>query len=163
MSKYTFWAFLPRQFSSTAMNLESSNGAVVSQVIDLVGRKAFAYRACLFVPVGVWFWREVNKAVKGFYHVVNVGKVAAHPAVVEDFDGHPCQDVAGEGKVSHVRPSPGAVDGKEAHPRRGDAVKVGIGVGHQFVCLFVAHTSSRGGPCCAPSKGDGLIAAVNGA
>jgi len=56
--------------------------------------------------------------------------------VVEDLDRLALEDVAGEGKIRHIRAPPGTIDGEKPQAGGRDAVEVTVGVGHQFVGFF---------------------------
>ncbi len=66
-------------------------------------------------------------------NVIDVGKVAPHISVVEDFDRLLIDDCSGKGVVGHIRTSPGPIDGEEAQSGSWEAIQMGIGVGHQFI------------------------------
>src|SRR3990167_8231882 len=69
-------------------------------------------------------------------HVVHIGEVAAHLAVVVDVDRLVGQDGAHELEDRHVEPAPGAVHREQPQRRGRDLVEVGGAVGHQLVGLL---------------------------
>ena len=68
--------------------------------------------------------------------VVDVGKIANHVTVVEHLDGLALRDGAGKEHRAHVGPPPRAVNRKVAQSRHRDAVKLRVGMRHQFVALL---------------------------
>jgi len=109
---------------------------VVADVVDAVGGGAGAGIGRGAVPVRIRQGDPVAGAEDALHDVVDVGEVAAHPAVVVDVDGFAGEDGPGEEKEGHVGPAPGAVDGKEPQAGGRQAVEVRIGVRHQFVGLL---------------------------
>src|SRR6201996_8425944 len=91
----------------------------------------------------------IDKARYDTGDVIDMGKIAAHFAVIEKLDRPAFDDRLGEHENRHVRASPRPVNGKK--PQTGDrqAIKMAIGVGHQFVGLF-----------CRGIKTDGMIGLV---
>ena len=80
--------------------------------------------------------RLVQAADHPLHHVVDVGEVTPHPALVEHPDRLTRQDRPGEQHRRHVRPAPGAVHREEAQARGRQAVEMAVGVGHQLVGLL---------------------------
>jgi len=68
--------------------------------------------------------------------VVDVGEVADHVTVVEHLDGLALRYGAGKEHRAHVGPPPRAVNRKVAQSRHRDAVKLRVGMRHQFVTLL---------------------------
>ena len=58
-------------------------------------------------------WRAVVRRDRAGDNVVDVGKVAGHPAFVEDLDRLSGEDRPGEQISRHIRPSPWTVDSKK--------------------------------------------------
>ena len=80
--------------------------------------------------------RRVEDAEDRRHHVVDVGEVALHAAVVEERDRPAFQDGPGEEEGGHVGAPPGAIDGEEAEPGRGHGEEVSVNVADQFACLL---------------------------
>ncbi len=68
--------------------------------------------------------------------VIDVGEVANHVTVVEHLDGLALRDGAGKEHGAHVGPPPRAVNREVAQSRHRDAVKLRVGMRHQFVALL---------------------------
>lgn len=72
--------------------------------------------------------------------------------MVEDFDGLALEHGFREQEERHIRPAPGAIDGKEAQPGRGYAEQMAVSMRHQLIALLgsrvegdgVVHIISRG-------------------
>ena len=109
---------------------------VVADVVD-PGR----VRASLAVIRG----RVVQHIDDSLYNVVDIGEIPLHITVVEDLDGFALYQLFREGKIGHIRAAIGAVNREEAQTGGGDAVEMGIGVGHQLVGFF-----------CGGVEGDGV-------
>ncbi len=77
--------------------------------------------------------RRVGGADHALDDVVDIGEVAAVPAVVEDLDRTALEDGVGEFHRRHVGPAPGPVDREEAQAGAGQPVEMGVGVRHQLV------------------------------
>lgn len=122
---------------------------VVADVVDSVRSTTGAGVGCVATPVGIRFGKFVHHPVNPFDDIVDEGEVPLHFTVVEDVDRLPLKNRLGEEEQRHVRSSPRAVDGEEPEPGGGQAVEVGVSMGHQFVRLL------RGGV-----EGDGMIDVV---
>ena len=77
--------------------------------------------------------RQRQEPQHGFDHVVDVGEVAAHLAVIEQLDRSTGPDGFGEDEIRHVGAAPWAVDGEEAQTRRRQPVEVAVGVHHELI------------------------------
>jgi hypothetical protein len=75
-----------------------------------------------------------------------MGEIPAELALVVDVDGLALEDGAHELEQRHVGATPGTVDGEEAQARGGQAVEVGVGVGHQLVGLLARRVERQGDP-----------------
>ena len=69
-------------------------------------------------------------------HVVDIGKVAPHPAMVKEPDRGALNDRLGEQEDRHIGPSPRPVDGKEPQARYRKAVEMAVGMRDQLVGLL---------------------------
>ena len=78
----------------------------------------------------------VNNPYHAFDDIVDIGKIAHHPAVVEHRDRRALHDAIGKLEQRHVRPSPRPVDGEEPEPGARNAEQMRIAVRHQFVGLL---------------------------
>jgi hypothetical protein len=78
----------------------------------------------------------IDEAHQSFRHIVDIGEVALHPALVEELDRTALDDRAGEDEHRHIGPIPRTVDRKEPQAGTGNAVEMAIGMGHQFVRLL---------------------------
>ena len=78
----------------------------------------------------------VERMHAAFRDVVDVGEVADHVAVVEHLDGLALRDGAGKEHGAHVGPPPRAINREVAQSRHRDAVKLRVGMRHQFVALL---------------------------
>ena len=71
-----------------------------------------------------------------FGDIVDVGKVANHVAVVEHLDGLALRNSRSKEHRAHIGPPPRAVNREVAQSRHRDAVKLRVGMRHQFVALL---------------------------
>src|ERR1700727_357456 len=78
----------------------------------------------------------IDKARYDTGDIIDMSKIAAHLAVIEKLDRLTFHDGLGEHENRHVWPSPRPVNGEK--PQAGDrqAIKMAVGMGHQFVGLF---------------------------
>ena len=75
--------------------------------------------------------------------VVDVGEVADHVTVVEHLDGLALRDGAGKEHRAHVGPPPRAVNREVAQSRHRNAVKLRVGMRHQFVALLACRIQTN--------------------
>ena len=101
-----------------------SLGPVVADVVDAVGNRASAGR------------RRVEDAEHRRDHIVDVGEVALHAAVVEERDRAALQDRPGEEEGGHVGAPPRAIDGEEAEPGRGHGEKMTVDMADELARLL---------------------------
>ena len=69
-------------------------------------------------------------------YVVNIGKVSAHAPLVKNLDGLAAHNGRGKQVQGHVGPAPGAINGKKAQTRAGNAEQMAVGVGHEFIAFL---------------------------
>ena len=98
-----------------------------ADVVHLVGHAIRAFRGD---------WHVVERMHAALGDVVDIGEVADHVAVVGHLDGLALRDGAGKEHRAHVGPPPRAVNRKVAQSRHRDAVKLRVGMRHQFVALL---------------------------
>ena len=122
---------------------------VVADVVDPVRGTTGAGVGSIAIPVEIRLGQVMHDPVNSLDDIVDEGEIPLHFTVVEDIDRFPLKDRLGEEEQRHVRSSPRAVDGEEPEPGGGQAVEVGVSMGHQFVRLL------RGGV-----EGDGMIDVV---
>ena len=89
--------------------------------------------------------RAGDQAKDAIDNVVHIGEVAGHLALTKDGDGTPCEDLAGEAVIGHVRAPPRAIDRKEPQARLGQVIEVGIGCAHQLAGAFGRRIERGGG------------------
>ena len=94
----------------------------------------------------------LHDADNAFYDVIDISKVSAAVAVVEDLDGLALQQLVGEAEIGHIGSSGRTIDGEEAQSGAWDVVQLGIAVGHELVRFL-----RRG------IEGDGVVDTVVGA
>src|SRR5258705_3267317 len=68
--------------------------------------------------------------------VIDIGKVAAHLAIIKKLNRPAFNDRLGKQKNCHIGPTPWPVDGKKPQPGDRKPVKVAVGMSHQLVGLF---------------------------
>ena len=73
--------------------------------------------------------KRANNAVDD---VVNIREITRHFAIAVNLNCLTLQDFLGEAEIRHVRSPPWAIDGKKPEPCLREAVKLGIGLAHQF-------------------------------
>lgn len=98
--------------------VEQVLGMRVADVVDAVRGERQPVLAHLYLRDGV------HDAPHALDDVVDVGKVAAAVAHVEDLDGVAAAQLLGEAEVGHVGPAHGAVHREEAQAGRGDGVEL---------------------------------------
>ncbi|MNE21337.1 hypothetical protein D3C80_1144920 [compost metagenome] len=128
--------------------VQQPHRAAVADVVEAIRRRA---GVGLPPPVRVADRRPIRDPHYPLHDVVDMGEVPAELALVVDVDGLVAQDGAHELEQRHVGATPGAIDGEEAQARGGQAVEVGVGVGHQLVGLLARRV-----------EGDGVIHPVRG-
>src|SRR5712672_3545648 len=86
----------------------------------------------------------IDKARYYTGNVINIGKVAAHLAMVKELDRPAFNDRSGKQKYCHIGPSPWPVDSEE--PQAGDRkpVEVAVGMSHQLVGPFGCGIEANG-------------------
>ena len=124
---------------------------VVADVVDLVRCRAARQIAVSLGPGRIGLGDFRRQAGDRSHDIIDIGEVALHLAMVEDLDRLAGQDVAGEGKIRHVRTAPGSIDGEKPQAGGRDAVEVAVGVGHQLVGFF-----------CRGIEADGMVDVVVG-
>ena len=97
---------------------------MVSEIVNLVRGAIFSGGGC---------GRFLLDPEYPFDHVVDVGEITLHLAVVVNVDRTARQDGLRELEEGHVRPSPRSVNREKTKSRAGNLVQVAVGVGHQFV------------------------------
>ncbi len=118
--------------------------AVVADVEDAPRGQAAARVRLDTAPVGIGRCRSVDDADHGFDNVVDVGEIPSVLAIVEHRNFLAGENSSGEFEQRHVRTSPWTIDGKEPQTRSRQAVKMAVGVGHQFVGLFAGGVQALG-------------------
>ena len=69
-------------------------------------------------------------------HIVNMGKVAPHPAMVKEPDRRPFHDRFGKQENRHIGPSPRPIDGKEPQAGHRKPVEMAVGMRDQLIGLL---------------------------
>ncbi len=106
---------------------------IIADIVEAVGSAAAVGGRRGGVPVGVRRGRLLQYPGDALHDIIDIGKVAAHLAMVEDLDGLAFEYSLRKEEVSHIRPSPGPVDRKEAEPGGRQPKEVAVGMGQQFV------------------------------
>ena len=104
--------------------VEQVLGAVITNVIDLVGRDGKT-----IVAIGL-FGCMLHDTHDAFDDIIDVGEIAFALAVVEYLDGFATTQLVGEAEICHIGASSRTIDGKEAETRGRNVVELGIGMGH---------------------------------
>src|SRR6202165_877237 len=80
-----------------------------------------------------------NAAHKAQYYtgnVIDMGEIAAHPAMVKKLDWRAFDTRLDKQKNCHIGPPPWPVDVKKSQARDRKPIEVAVGIGHQLVGLF---------------------------
>ena len=103
-----------------------------------------------------------HDADDAFDDVIDVGKVAAAVAVVENLDGLAAQQFVGEAEVRHVGAAGWAIDREEAQARGRDVVEFRVAVREKLVALLRGRVEAhRIVDAVVDAERDLLVAAVN--
>ena len=117
---------------------------VVADVVDPPGGHAGARIGLCAVPGRIRRGRTIEHTNHAFDDVVDVGRIAPVPAVVEDRYLLAGEDGLGEFEQGHVGATPGAIDGEEAQAGGGQAIQMAVGVRHQFVAFLAGGVEAEG-------------------
>ena len=141
---------------------ELDRGAV-ADVVEAEGRVRGGRVGVGRVPVGIGQGRAVGGADHPLDDVVDIGEVAAVPALVEEPDRPALGDGAGEEHRRHVGPAPGAVDGEEAQAGAAAAGRGGCrhAPSARWPAWWRRRTAAGGRPPGPRSKGMRGVAAVD--
>ena len=120
--------------------VEKVFGRSSANIVDCVRRQ----RKAVFASLS--FRSTLHDAKDAFNDVVDVGKVALHIAVVEDFDRSAFGERVGCGEVEHVRAACGSVNREEAEAGGRDIVELAVAVRQELIGLF-----------CSRVKGDRIV------
>ena len=80
--------------------------------------------------------RLVDQPQHNTDHIVDLGKVAPHPAMIKQLDRGTLQDRPGKQENRHVGPSPRPVDGKEPQARHWKSIEMAVGMRDQLIGLL---------------------------
>ena len=114
----------------------TSDRRVIADVVDAPGREARRRIGRRAVPAGIGLRRTIDQPHDGLGHVVDIGEVALHVAVVEQADRLALQNRLREQPHRHVGPAPRPVHSEETQAGRRNAKQVRISVRHQLVRLL---------------------------
>ena len=87
---------------------------VVADIVDAPGRGAAGRVGGRRVKIRVRTGGLGQDARHAFNNVVDISKIAAHAARIENFDGFAAQNGRGKQVQGHIRSAPGAVNRKKA-------------------------------------------------
>ena len=78
----------------------------------------------------------LHHAHYSFYDIINIGKVTATVAIVENLNGLPFQQFIGETEVRHIRTTGRTINSEEAQTRSRDVIQLAVAMCKKFVALL---------------------------
>ena len=78
----------------------------------------------------------IKRPQNPFNNIIDIGKISAMLAVIEDLNGFVVQYGISKEKECHIRPSPRSINGKKAQPGCWQIVEVTVGMRHQLIGLL---------------------------
>ncbi len=112
------------------------NRFIVANVINPVGSSTGSGVWCVATPVRVRCCGLICDPHHTLDDVVDIGKVTAHLAVIEDINRLAGKNSFGKQEQGHVRTAPGTVNGEKTQPGTRQVVQMGIGMRHQLIGFF---------------------------
>ena len=82
------------------------------------------------------FRRFYQHFQNSLHHIVDIGEIALHIAMIIDMDRFALHNLLGKAPIGHIRPSPRSVNGEEPQACHWNIVEMRVTVGHQFIRLF---------------------------
>ena len=106
---------------------------IITDIINMVGTITGSRIWISSIPVIICLGHIFDNPQHPFDDIINIGKIPFHFTMIKYVDWLPGQDGFCKKKIGHIRSSPGTIYRKKTKSSHWQAVKMAIGVGHQFI------------------------------